>query len=85
MQQNSLYAQLAVRASLELLLVVLCTEFEPQRLNEMPEDERRRSAIRRLLTYVEGITQKSSPLKIWRISLSITGPMFRPSSNRWWG
>lgn len=53
MQQNSLYAQLAVRASLELLLVVLCTEFEPQRLNEMPEDERRRSAIRRLLTYVE--------------------------------
>ena len=41
------------QGELELLLVVLCTEFEPQRLNEMPEDERRRSAIRRLLTYVE--------------------------------
>ena len=53
MQQNSPYAQLAVKASLDLLLVILCTEFEPQRLNEMPEDEQRRSAIRRLLAYIE--------------------------------
>lgn len=36
------YAQLGVKASLELLLLALCTEFSPTLLNTMPEDEQRR-------------------------------------------
>lgn len=46
------YAQLGVKASLELLLLALCTEFSPTLLNTMPEDEQRRAAVRRLLAYV---------------------------------
>lgn len=41
-----------VKASLELLLLALCTEFSPTLLNTMPEDEQRRAAVRRLLAYV---------------------------------
>lgn len=51
-QQGGPYAQLGVKASLELLLLALCTEFSPTLLNTMPEDEQRRAAIRRLLAYV---------------------------------
>lgn len=51
-QEGGAYAQLGVKASLELLLLVLCTEFSPTLLNTMPEDEQRRAAIRRLLAYV---------------------------------
>lgn len=38
-QQGGPYAQLGVKASLELLLLALCTEFSPTLLNTMPEDE----------------------------------------------
>lgn len=41
-QQGGPYAQLGVKASLELLLLALCTEFSPTLLNTMPEDEQRR-------------------------------------------
>lgn len=53
MRQGGSYAQLTARSSLELLLITLCTEFDPQQLNEMPEDEQRRNSIRRVLAYVE--------------------------------
>ena len=51
-QQGGPYAQPGVKASLELLLLALCTEFSPTLLNTMPEDEQRRAAVRRLLAYV---------------------------------
>lgn len=53
MQTGGPYAQLTVRSSLDLLLMTLCTEFEPQPLNDLPEDEQRRASFRRILTYVE--------------------------------
>lgn len=53
MQQGGPYAQLAVRSSLEMLLITLCAEFSPRLLSIMPEDEQRRASIRRVLTYVE--------------------------------
>ena len=51
-QQGGPYAQPGVKASLELLLLALCTEFSPTLLNTMPEDEQRWAAVRRLLAYV---------------------------------
>ena len=47
------YAQLSAKANLELLLVTLFTEFDPQQLNQIPEEDKRRATMRLLLTYVE--------------------------------
>lgn len=47
------YAQLSAKANLELLLVTLFTEFGPQQLNLIPEEDKRRATMRLLLTYVE--------------------------------
>lgn len=51
-QQGGPYAQLAVRANLDLLIITLCTRFSPTLLNTLPEDKTRRDAVRRLLAYV---------------------------------
>ena len=48
-QQGGPYAQLGVKASLELLLLALCTEFSPTLLNTMPEDEQLWAELRRVL------------------------------------
>lgn len=47
------YAQLAAKATLELLTIHLCTQFEPKNFNTLPEDLERRAIARRLLEYVE--------------------------------
>ena len=51
-QEGGAYAQLAVRANLDLLIITLCTRFSPTLLNTLPEDKPRRDAVRRLLAYV---------------------------------
>lgn len=47
------YSQLSAKANLELLLITLFTEFDPQQFNLIPEEDKRRSTMRLLLTYVE--------------------------------
>lgn len=53
MEQGGTYAQLSAKANLELLLILLFTKFDPQQLNLISEDDKRRSTMRLLLTYVE--------------------------------
>lgn len=53
LQQGGPYAQLAAKATLELLTIHLCTQFEPKNFNTLPEDLERRAIARRLLEYVE--------------------------------
>lgn len=52
-EQGGAYAQLSAKANLELLLISLFTRFDPQQLNLISEDDKRRSTMRLLLTYVE--------------------------------
>ncbi len=52
-EQGGAYAQLNAKANLELLLISLFTRFDPQQLNLISEDDKRRSTMRLLLTYVE--------------------------------
>ncbi len=52
-EQGETYAQLSAKANLELLLITLFTEFEPQQFNLIPEEDKRRATMRLLLTYVE--------------------------------
>ena len=50
---GGLYAQLSAKANLELLLITLFTEFDPQQFNLISEDDKRRASMRLLLNYVE--------------------------------
>ncbi len=52
-EQGGTYSQLSAKANLELLLITLFTEFDPQQFNLIPEEDKRRSTMRLLLTYVE--------------------------------
>lgn len=52
-EQGGAYAQLSAKANLELLLITLFTEFDPQQFNLISEDDKRRATMRLLLTYVE--------------------------------
>ena len=45
--------QLSAKANLELLLITLFTEFDPQQINLISEEDKRRATIRLLLSYVE--------------------------------
>ena len=53
LQQGGPYAQLAAKATLELLALHIYTHFEPKAFNILPEDFERRNIARRLLAYVE--------------------------------
>ncbi len=53
LQQGEPYAQLAAKATLELLALHIYTCFEPRPFNVLPEDFERRAIARRLLEYVE--------------------------------
>lgn len=50
---GGVYAQLSAKANLELLLITLFTEFDPQQINLISEEDKRRATIRLLLSYVE--------------------------------
>ena len=52
-EQGGTYSQLSAKANLELLLITLFAEFDPQQFNLIPEEDKRRSTMRLLLTYVE--------------------------------
>ncbi len=52
-EKGGTYSQLSAKANLELLLITLFTEFDPQQFNLIPEEDKRRSTMRLLLTYVE--------------------------------
>lgn len=52
-EKDGTYSQLSAKANLELLLITLFTEFDPQQFNLIPEEDKRRSTMRLLLTYVE--------------------------------
>ncbi|WP_432630622.1 AraC family transcriptional regulator [Brotaphodocola sp.] len=52
-ESGGLYAQLSAKANLELLLITLFTEFDPQQFNLISEDDKRRASMRLLLNYVE--------------------------------
>lgn len=47
------YAQVCVRANTDLLAVTLCSDFDPQSLHEMPENEQRQASFRSIISYVE--------------------------------
>ena len=47
------YAQLSAKVNLELLLITLFTEFDPQQINLISEEDKRRATIHLLLSYVE--------------------------------
>lgn len=52
--ENGPYASLIARASLDLLLAVLCTQFEPSPMkNPDEEDDRHRQTIQSLIGYIE--------------------------------
>lgn len=78
------YAQLSAKANLELLLVTLFTEFGPQQLNLIPEEDKRRATMRLLLTYVEEHYAEKLALEDLRTTPSTTGLMFLPYLSRWW-
>lgn len=50
---GGVYAQLSAKANLELLLITLFTEFDPQQINLISEEDKRRATICLLLSYVE--------------------------------
>ena len=47
------YAQLSAKVNLELLLITLFTEFDPQQINLISEEDKRRATIHLLLSYVK--------------------------------
>ena len=63
---GGVYAQLSAKANLELLLITLFTEFDPQQINLISEEDKRRATIRLLLSYVEEHYAENYPWRIWQ-------------------
>lgn len=55
MSENGPYSKLTAKASLELLLVTLCTMFEPRTVKNLDEEDmEHQETVKRLITYIEG-------------------------------